>query len=138
MVIVQALNVHHPVLQWVQQHNYRAFYDAEIASRETFAYPPFTRLIKLTLKHADKQTLQSTSASLAISLQQDFKDFMVGPAKSAIARIRNQYQEEILLKIPKSVFHSIQTKRTIQHHIDKLRLDKKCRSVRIIADVDPY
>ncbi len=138
MVLVQALNVHHPVLQWVQQHDYRSFYDAEIASRETFAYPPFARLIKLTLKHSDKAILQSTSTLLANSLKQDFKEFIVGPAKSAIARIRNQYQEEILLKIPKQLFHSVQTKQTIQYHIDKLRLDKKCRSVRIIADVDPY
>lgn len=38
-VLIQAVNVNHPVLQFVKQHDYEAFYRDEIENRKTFFYP---------------------------------------------------------------------------------------------------
>ncbi len=136
-VIIQALNVHHPIIQLVQQHDYKKFYELEIASRKEFFYPPFSRMILLTLKHSDKETVFEGANKLAISLRQDFKDFVVGPAVPVIGRLRNQYLMEIMLKLPKEQGASVHYKKVILNHINLLRTEKKFKSIHIIADIDP-
>ena len=134
-VMIQALNVKHPIIQLVQQHDYQKFYQAEMAGRKEFFYPPFSRMIMLTLSHKDKETVVAAANGLAQSLKQDFKQYVVGPAAPVIGRVRNQYLMEIMLKLPKE--KGMQYKRVVQHHINLLRADKKFKSIHIIADVDP-
>jgi primosomal protein N' (replication factor Y) len=134
-VMIQALNVKHPIIQLVQQHDYQKFYQAEMAGRKEFFYPPFSRMIMLTLSHKDKETVVAAANGLAQSLKQDFKEYVVGPAAPVIGRVRNQYLMEIMLKLPKE--KGMQYKRVVQHHINLLRADKKFKSIHIIADVDP-
>ena len=55
-VIIQAINVKHPVILMVQEHNYKKFYEYEIANRKEFFYPPFSRIVMLTMKHKDKES----------------------------------------------------------------------------------
>ncbi len=137
-VLIQTINPKHPVIQYVKNHDYNAFYVNEISNRQTFSYPPFTRLIKLTLKHKDNNLLKSASEKLLMSLKQDFKNWVVGPAPPVIPRLRNQYLMEILLKIPKETIGIANCKKAIQHHIILLQSEKMFKSITIIADVDPY
>jgi len=136
-VLIQAVNVKHPVIQWVQQHNYSQFYNCEISNRKVFAYPPFSRMVKLTLKHKDNETVKSASNKLAELLRADFKDYVVGPAPPIIARMRNQYLMEIMLKLPKDVGVVAKSKKVIQYLINLLVSEKKYKSISIIVDVDP-
>ena len=39
-VLIQATQVNHPILQFVQQHDYKKMYEFEIAHRKQFFYPP--------------------------------------------------------------------------------------------------
>jgi primosomal protein N' (replication factor Y) len=136
-VCIQALNVQHPVLQWVKNHDFISFYQSEIEARKTFLYPPFVRLLKITLRHADRDLVATAAQQLANSLRQDFEGYVTGPARPHIARLRNQYHEELMLKIPKTKNVSV-VKKAIRHHMALLQADKKYKSVRIIADVDPH
>jgi primosomal protein N' (replication factor Y) len=137
-VLIQTINPKHPVIQMVKNHDYAAFYKYEISNRKNFGYPPFSRLIKLTLKHKSNDLLKSASTKLVQSLKQDFKDWVVGPAPPVIARLRNLYLMEILLKIPKEAGGTANFKKAIQHHIILLQSDKMFKSIAIIADVDPF
>jgi primosomal protein N' (replication factor Y) len=134
-VLIQTMNVKHPIIQFVQQHDYNAFFQFEIQSRKEFLYPPFSRLVNLTLKHKDKDTVKEASNKLAESLRLDFKDHIVGPATPVIGRMRNQYLMEIMIKMPKD--GAVKYKKVIQHHINLLLSEKKYKSITIIADVDP-
>jgi primosomal protein N' (replication factor Y) len=136
-VIIQALNVKHPVIKMVEEHNFLKLYEQEIASRKEFLYPPFSRLIKLTLKHKDNEVVQKAASKLADSLRSDFTGAVVGPASPIIARMRNQYLMEIMIKLPKEAGMGMKFKKVIRHHINLLQTDKICRSITIIADVDP-
>ena len=136
-VIIQALNIKHPIIELVQQHNYEQFYANEIESRRIFNYPPFTRLIKLTLRHKENDVVKKASIKLSESLRMDFKESVVGPAPPVIARLRNQYLMEIMLKLPKETGMSLKIKKAIKHHINLLLSDKIYKSISIIADVDP-
>ena len=134
-VLIQTMNVKHPIIQFVQQHDFNAFFQFEIQSRKEFLYPPFSRLVNLTLKHKDNNTVKEASNKLAESLRIDFKDHIVGPASPVIGRMRNQYLMEIMIKLPKD--GAVKYKKVIQHHINLLMSEKKYNSITIIADVDP-
>lgn len=136
-VLIQATNVKHPVLQLVQQHDYKGFYTAEIGNRQQFFYPPFSRVVLLTLKHKDKTVVAAAADKLAALLRQDLKDYIVGPAAPVVNRIRNLYLMELLIKLPKEHGMSMQYKKVIGNHINLLHSDKAFKTVNVVADVDP-
>ncbi|MEO7265835.1 MAG: primosomal protein N' [Ferruginibacter sp.] len=137
-VMIQAVNVKHPVLQWVQQHDYLSFFENEIESRRLFFYPPFSRLIILTLKHKDKQLVTAAAEKLAAFIKQDLPNYVTGPAAPVVGRIRNMYLMEIMIKLPKEQGMGMQYRKVIFNHINFLLSEKQFRSVIIIPDVDPY
>ncbi|CAN5779665.1 primosomal protein N' [soil metagenome] len=136
-VIIQAVNVKHPIIGLVQEHDYKKMYSFEIANRKEFFYPPFSRIVLLTLKHKDKAVIDAAAEKLAALLRQDLKDYVVGPATPVIARIRNQYHMELLIKLPKEPGMSLTYKKVIRNHINLLLAEKHFRAVSVIADVDP-
>lgn len=135
-VMIQATQVKHPVLQLVQQHDYKKFYQIEIESRKQFFYPPFSRIVLLTLKHKDKAVVTTAAEKLAMLLRQDLRDYIVGPAAPVVNRVRNQYLMEILIKLPRESGMSMTYKKVIRNHINLLQSEKKFRGVSIVPDVD--
>lgn len=136
-VIIQTTNPKHPVLQWVQHHDYLKMYQSEMANRKEFAYPPFTRVILITLKHSNFDVVHQASEALATSLNIDFKSSLVGPAQPVIGRVRNQYLMELMLKLPKENGKIAFSKKAIQHHIHLLMSQKQFKSVTVMVNVDP-
>jgi len=135
-VIIQAMNVQHPVLHLVQQHDFEKFYGYEIANRKEFFYPPFSRVIMLTLKHKDKNTVDAAAEKLVHLLQQDLKPYVVGPAAPMVGRKRNLYIMEIMLKLPKEPGMSKIYRKVIRKHINILQSEKSFKGVSVLADVD--
>ena len=136
-VLIQALNVNHPVLKLVQQHDYTNFYAYEIVNRQEFFYPPFSRIVLLTLKHKDKDVVNECAVRLVLSLNSDLKGYVTGPAVPVVGRVRNQYLMEVLIKLPKEMGKSMTYKKVIRNHISLILGDKKFASVMIVPDVDP-
>ncbi|MEO7523684.1 MAG: primosomal protein N', partial [Ferruginibacter sp.] len=136
-VIIQAVNVNHPVIKMVQQHDYRKFYEFELIGRKEFFYPPFSRVVLITLKHKDKQLLDDAASKLAVLLRQDLNGYVDGPASPVVGRLRNEYLMNILLKLPKEPGMSLTYKKVIRNYINLLGSEKQFRAVTVIADVDP-
>ncbi|MGN6194321.1 MAG: replication restart helicase PriA [Ginsengibacter sp.] len=137
LVLIQASKVNHPVLLFVQEHDFEKFYEYEIAMRKQFFYPPFSRLIRITLKHKLKEVVSEAADMLAGFLEKDFNQ-LVGPAAPVVNRIRNMYLMEILIKLPKDATMLQLQKKVINNYIDLLKAEKKLRSVIVVSDVDPY
>lgn len=136
-VMIQVANIKHPVLEFVKQHDYKMFFEFEVMHRQRFSYPPFTRLILITFRHKMKDVVLATADKFADLLKQDFENYIVGPAEPVIARVRNQYLMELLLKLPKDTATINRAKRTIKQMIAAMYQDRRYRSVVIIPDVDP-
>jgi primosomal protein N' (replication factor Y) len=135
-VLVQVANTKHPVLGYVQAHDYKTFFQHELEGRQRFFYPPYSRIIMITFKHKIKEVAESASQIFAINLNRDFGKYLIGPAEPPVSRVRNQYLMEILLKLPKDT-HTINfAKQVIMQQTAILHNNKKFRSVVIIADVD--
>ncbi|MDP3392787.1 primosomal protein N' [Sediminibacterium sp.] len=136
-VMVQVSNLKHPVLQFVQQHNYQALYQFEIENRQQFHYPPFTRLIQVIFKHKDKHVAEEAANIMQQGLSKQFGAYLNGPSQPIVDRIRNQFIWEILLKLPKDSHIVNNCKIAIHQQMVIIQTNKRYRSVHIIPNADP-
>src|SRR5699024_7972624 len=101
-----------------------------------FKYPPFVKLIQITLRDRNYQKMRQAANWYAKAMRVPFSRQVLGPEDPAIGRIRNQYITHIMLKIPHN--HSVkQTKQNLQRIHNQFSAIKEFRSVRVIIDVDP-
>jgi primosomal protein N' (replication factor Y) (superfamily II helicase) len=135
-VLVQTSQPRHPLLQVVQQHDYKAMFAEEIKKRKEFSYPPFSRIIHLTFKHKIKEVVEKAAHMYTETLKPKYGNYMVGPAEPVVGRIRNQYLMELLLKLPRDGKTINQCKRDLLEQVAMLHQYKSFRSVTIVADVD--
>ena len=136
-VLIQVANVKHPVLGFVQQHDYKTFFDFEIAYRQSYGYPPFTRLILVSFRHKMKDIVEDAAHTFSALLQKDFGNYIIGPARPMISRVRNQHLMDMLLKLPKDTSFINRAKQAIRQGLVTLHNNKRFRSVVVISDVDP-
>lgn len=137
LVLIQAAKTDHPVLSFVQRHDYLKFFENEMEMRKLFYYPPYSRLVRITLKHSINDIVFEAADILSESLSKDFKH-LVGPAAPVINRVRNLYLMEILIKLNQDAAQLQVRKKVISNHMDLLKAQKKFRSVMLIANVDPF
>lgn len=136
-VLIQAYNIQHPVLQWVKDHDVHTFYTQEIKYREFFAYPPFTRLIKIIFKHQDEPKAIATARHMADALQSFAGIAVQGPGPAIVPRIRNLYIHEIWIKCPRDNKILELVKGFIKAQKQQILGKKGNANAQIIFDVDP-
>ncbi|MFZ4549473.1 MAG: replication restart helicase PriA, partial [Bacteroidales bacterium] len=102
-VMIQAFNPSHPILGMVLHHNYEAMYQSQMIEREKFNYPPFCRIVQLSLRHVSADLINKAADELAKTLRGLFGKRVLGPEYPNVSRIRNQYLKNILLKFEKGI-----------------------------------
>ena len=127
----------HPVLQWVAAHDVSAFYEHEINYRQQFAYPPFSRLIKITFKHRDEPRAVAGAGQMAQALQQVAAIGVQVPVQALIPRIRNLYVQEVWIKCPKDQKLIAGVKAFIRAQGQHISAMKGNSALQVLFDVDP-
>ncbi|MBL7748580.1 MAG: primosomal protein N', partial [Chitinophagaceae bacterium] len=135
-VMVQTSQPAHPVLQFVQQHDYKSMFAEEMKKRKEFLYPPFSRIIHLTFKHKIKEVVERAAHYYTEAMKLKYGPYLVGPAEPVVGRIRNQYLNELLLKLPRDGKTIAQCKKDLLEQVAILHQNKSFRSVTVVADVD--
>ncbi|WP_456312669.1 replication restart helicase PriA [Pseudomonas shirazensis] len=136
-VIIQTYNPNHNTIQQVTNHNYLGMYKEQLYDRQIYKYPPYFRIIKLTLKHRDFDKLKEGSMWLYQVLSQNLNMPVLGPEEPGINRIRNEYIRTILIKIPQNMALG-STKKTIQKMLNSFEAVAQYRAIKVIANVDFY
>jgi primosomal protein N' (replication factor Y) len=136
-VAIQTYNPQHQILQQVSTTNYTEMYKEQLQERWQYKYPPYFRLIKITLKHRDYTKVDSGVNWLFKALYSSFGEHVLGPTAPAVARIRNQYIKNIVLKIPPKQ-NLTNTKNQILKIRNTFEAVKDFRPIRFIIDVDAY
>lgn len=136
-VLIQTYNLVHPTLQWVKEHNVSAFYRSEIKFREMFAYPPFSRLIKVVFRHKEEAKAIGAAMLMAEALQKITHVTVQGPGPAVIARVRDQYIQEIWLKCPRDNKQVEPVKEFLKVQRQYILNQKGLTNVVIVFDVDP-
>ncbi len=136
-VIIQTYNPLHNIIQQVTNNDYEGMYKEQLYERKIYFYPPFYRLIRLTLKHRDFDKLKEGSMWLYQVLQQNLTIPVLGPEEPAISRIRNEYIRTLMIKIPSET--SLQgTKKTIQKVLNSFDMVAQYRTIKVTVNVDFY
>ena len=135
-VFLQTYQPDHPIIKNVLDNNYEKMYDKQMIERKDYKYPPFVRLIKITMKDKSIDKLNSSSDWLNKAIRANFKGLVLGPVYPEISRIKNNYLKEFLVKLKDlndlNIFRS--KFQLIMRSFDSI---SKYRSVKIIIDVDP-
>lgn len=136
-VAIQTYNPFHQILQQVSVTNYAEMYKEQLQERWQYKYPPYYRLIKITLKHKDYSKVDKGANWLFKALYNSFGEYVLGPTAPAVSRIRNQYIKNIVIKIPPK-----QNLANTKNHLSKIKNTfeavKDFRPIRFIIDVDAY
>ncbi|MFH1837622.1 MAG: primosomal protein N', partial [Candidatus Omnitrophota bacterium] len=130
-VIVQTYNPEHYALRYAVKHDYAGFYFKEIESRRELLFPPFTNLVKITLRGRKEENVVKSIERLAELLKKRLtKIDMLGPAPSPMTKLRGYYRWNILLKTKdrESIVRELK---------EALKGFRKGTGVLMAVDVDP-
>jgi primosomal protein N' (replication factor Y) len=136
-MIIQTRQVNHPVLQFVFNNDYEGFYQQQILEREQFNYAPFSKMIKITLKHKSADEIQLATSEFAKLLKLQLGEMVLGPETPFVSKIRNLYIRNLLIKIDAEKNNPKKIKNFIGKTFDYLVLRDNIKGLQIIADVDP-
>jgi primosomal protein N' (replication factor Y) len=134
-VIIQTYNPYHQILKQVTTGAFEEMYGEQLYEREQYQYPPVNRIIRITFKHKDYNKVNEASAWFGKSLRIIFSGGVLGPEFPPVARIRNQYIKNILLKIPRDQALG-KTKNSIRRIEVSFNAISQFKAVRVIYNVD--
>lgn len=137
LVVIQSSSPDHPVITQVYRHDYGAMYSLQIDERKLFRYPPYFRMIEITLKHKDLQKLNDSVREMAHEMRAVFGARVLGPVVPAISRVQNLYIRQFILKIEHEASLT-KAKEYLKDITDRVLSKPVYRSVKISHDVDPY
>ena len=135
-VVLQTFSPKHPVLHQVIKNNYEGLYAQQLQERRTFDYPPYFRLIRIGLKARDYHKVSQASQWLADVLSQHLTTPVLGPVDPVVARVRNQFIKQILLKYPDNASRKT-VKEIVSNALKSFEAVGHFRSVRVSLDIDP-
>jgi primosomal protein N' (replication factor Y) len=136
-VIIQTYNPNHNTIQQVTSNDYAGMYKEQLYDRKIYKYPPYFRVIKLTLKHREFEKLREGSMWLYQVLSQNLSLPVLGPEEPAISRIRNEYIRSILIKIPHNMALGA-TKKSLHKILSSFEAIAQYRAIKVQINVDFY
>jgi primosomal protein N' (replication factor Y) len=137
-VLIQAYDTRHRVLRQVIAHDYTGMYLDELEERKKFGYPPFTRLIRLDVKHKGIDDSTRAANRLASELRSRFGSRIIGPEPPLIAKVRNYYIQSIMIKAKRPDDSIVKIKQALEEALIRFAADKENKGTLIRIDVDPY
>ena len=136
-VLIQTYQPHHVIIQKVIEGNYDQMLKQQLKDRKEYHYPPYTRLIRIVVNHSDMETVKKASQWIANVLLQSEYGQILGPVFPSIARLRNRYRMQILVKISSDQSRD-RVKQIIKKTLDGFESIAIFRSCKVNLDVDPY
>lgn len=97
--IIQTYHPEHPALTTAISSDYKTFYEAELASRKQFLFPPFCYLLKISVRRASINSAQTTADKIKQDIQHSsYRVRVEGPAPSFYERFQGKYQWQLVIK----------------------------------------
>ncbi len=136
-VIIQTSDLGNTVIKHVMDNDYKGFFEQQLQERKDFSYPPYVRLVKLTLRHKQMPIVSNAANMLATELRKTLGNRVIGPEFPLINRLFNLHQKCILVKIERDK-HFSERRRLMRQAINKISDNPNFKSLQIVPDVDPY
>ena len=136
LVIIQSNNPSHPIIRQVVENDYTGMYQFQVMERKRFRYPPFYRLIILRVRHRDFHFLNDAAGDLSNILKKTYPGQVLGPEYPMVARIKNKYIKQIMIKLDRDSAISAH-KRIISAVVGEFLARQVYKQVDVVIDVDP-
>jgi len=136
-VIIQTFNPLHPVITETSDYDFVSFYQRELGEREKFGYPPFFRMIRITIKHKKPEMAEAAAKFITERLKAKIGNRVIGPSIPGISRIRGFYIQNIIVKMEKSKVIVARIKALILEAKSEISKVSGLKTARINVDVDP-
>ena len=135
-VVIQTYSADNLTIQYAANNDYDSFYKNEIMMREAMDYPPFTRILVITMSSEDENMLIKNIQNVGENLKYKIKDnntiTILGPCTCGISKIKNFYRWQIIIKGD--------IKETIAQEIKNLvyeSVKNVYSSIRVSIDINP-
>lgn len=135
-VVLQTKSFSHPIISQVINNDYESMVAGQLAERQLFHYPPFTRLIYVYLKHKNEKLLDLMANTMAQKLRNIFNTRVLGPDKPPVARIQTLFIRKIVLKIENNASLS-QARNLLLQVQQEMIAEDRFKSLIVYYDVDP-
>ncbi len=135
-VYVQTTDPNNQIIEKVKTHDYEGYYVEQIDERQRFAYPPFTKIVNIYLKHKDERMVNSLAVNYVLELRKIFGNRVLGPEKPIVGRVANYYIQSIMLKMEANASMR-KVKDLLRTVYERVSIDKNMRSAILYYDVDP-
>lgn len=135
-VVIQTSQPENPVIRQVAAGDYEGMARTQLAERAEFFYPPYCRIISLTLRHRDKALLWDAANTLSVAARKIFGRRLLGPQPPPVDRIRGEHLLVLMLKVERGRSFA-EARRLLAESVAKMHADKRFRYIKAAFDVDP-
>jgi primosomal protein N' (replication factor Y) len=137
-VIIQTADPKQLILQKIVSDDYEGMFEREMEERKKFNYPPFSRMIRITVKHIDPKIAEAAAQDLADRLVDRLgRGRVLGPESPLVDRIRGQFLKDIVIKLERDNVNLKAVKELLRDQMQTVGLLKPNRQATLVADVDP-
>lgn len=136
-VIIQTRKPNHQILEYVAMNDYYGMYTSQLSERRQYLYPPFVRLVIISLKHPDAMVVTEASSRLAELLTVSFGSRVLGPVYPLVGRVKNLFIRQVVLKLERST-DLRPMKQQIAQVIRQILKEPGMGRLQVIPDVDPW
>lgn len=147
-VVIQTYTPEHYAITTAQKHDYASFVSEELRHRSIMGYPPYCRLVLVTMSHEQLPLLATVSEKFASELKElaEHEGVLVplgsglpralevlGPVASPIARMKDRYRFQCVIKYRGSIDASALVRRALQPFTE----GPQQKGILFSVDVDP-
>ena len=134
-VIIQTSNPNQPIFDYIKNNDFKNFFNAQLAERSMFKYPPYYRLITIKLRYKYENNVAQAADYFAMLLKRALGERVLGPAVPAVGRVQQYYIREILLKMEMGYSVS-QVRSILKQSEETVRQRTKFKYIRIHYEAD--
>lgn len=134
-VIIQSYNPGHTILNLVVKNDFKSFLGFELSERKKFNYPPYSRLLEITVKGRDESKTAQAADFLTTELKKQLPSTL-GPVTPPVSRIKNFYIKTILIKFSRQAKLN-DTRGMMLSAIDRFKINPVSKNIILQIDVDP-
>ena len=135
-VMIQTFDPKNPLYTMLCAHDFKGIYQQQVSEREMFYFPPFHRLMMITLRHRDERRLEHCSCVLMQALQDIFGTRVSSVITPQVSRRNNQYIRQLRLRVEQGA--NIQhAKHLLRECIHLVLQQTDCKGTVVFVDVDP-
>ena len=136
-VIIQTRQPDTPVMSLVKENDYESFYQNQMEERSAFNYPPYSRIVTVTVKGAQHESVDRTALILRnelVSLLGEQK--VLGPDAPPVSRVMYRYIRRIIIKLPLELTVD-KSRALLSKALDNTLSRKEASGITVSFDPDP-